>query len=45
MKRTRRTFWWVVAGPLVVLAAITWQAWPYLAITGRTGSHVLVVEG
>ncbi len=45
MKRTKRTLWWVIAGPLVVLAAIVIEAFPYLAITEPSGAKVLVVEG
>lgn len=45
MKRTRRTFWWMLAGPLVVLAAIVVEAFPFLAITAPSGSKTLVVEG
>ncbi len=47
-KSTRRRsslFWWVVVGPLVVLGAITAEAFPYMAITEPSGSKVLVVEG
>lgn len=40
-----RTFWWFLAGPVVVLLSATLWAWPYLAITETTGSKVLVVEG
>lgn len=45
MKRRRRTFWWMIAGPVVVLATIMLGAFPYLAITETGGSKVLVVEG
>ncbi len=45
MKRTRRTLWWMVAGPAVVLAAIMLEAFPFLAITEPSGGKVLVVEG
>ncbi len=45
MKRRRRTFWWMIAGPAVVLATIVLGAFPYLAITETGGSKVLVVEG
>jgi len=45
MRRTRRTFWWLVAGPVVVLLAICVEAYPFLAITRPSGSKVLVVEG
>lgn len=44
MKRTR-FFWWLVAGPLAVLGAVLALAHPYLAITERSGGHVLVAEG
>lgn len=44
MKR-RRIFWWLLAGPLVVLAAIIVEAFPFLAITRLSGGKVLVVEG
>lgn len=44
-RKRSRIFWWVVAGPLVVLLAITFQAFPYLAITESSGTKVLVVEG
>lgn len=45
MKRGRRIFWWLIAGPLVVLIAIMLEAFPYLAITQPSGGKVLVVEG
>ncbi|MGB3869432.1 MAG: hypothetical protein WA937_08230 [Flavobacteriales bacterium] len=35
----------MVAGPLVVLAAIVIEAFPYLAITELSGAKVMVVEG
>lgn len=44
-KRRSGIFWWLMAGPLVVLAVITLRAFPYLAITEPGGSKVLVVEG
>lgn len=44
MKRGR-IFVWLLAGPLVVLAAIIVEAFPYLAITRPSGGKVLVVEG
>lgn len=40
-----RTFWWLLAGPIVVLLAVAMWAWPHLAITRTTGAKVLVVEG
>ncbi|MBP8823961.1 MAG: hypothetical protein KBH07_09980 [Flavobacteriales bacterium] len=45
MNRARHAYWWMVAGPLVLLAVVLWQAWPYLAISQPSGSKVLVVEG
>ena len=45
MKRGRRIFSWLVAGPVVVVLAICVEAYPYLAITRPSGSKVLVVEG
>ena len=44
MKRGR-FFFWLVAGPVAILAAMFAAAHPYLAITERSGSDVLVVEG
>ncbi len=44
MKRLR-FFWWMVAGPIAVLAAVLAVAHPYLAITEKSGGDVLVVEG
>lgn len=44
MKRGR-FFFWLVAGPIAVLAAMLAAAHPYLAITERSGGDVLVVEG
>ncbi len=40
-----RFFWWMVAGPIAVLVAMLAVAFPWLAITERSGGHVLVVEG
>ncbi len=40
-----RIFWWLLAGPIVVLIAIILQAFPYWAITEISGAKVLVVEG
>ncbi len=45
MKRGRRIFLWLLAGPTVVLAAIIVEAFPFLAITQPSGAKVLVVEG
>lgn len=45
MKPGRRIFWWLIAGPLVVVATIIVVAFPFLAITVRSGAKVLVVEG
>ncbi|HQV37794.1 MAG: hypothetical protein IPL81_12955 [Flavobacteriales bacterium] len=45
MKRKRRIFWWLLAGPLVVLTAIILEAYPFLAINRPSGGEVLVVEG
>jgi hypothetical protein len=44
MKRGR-FFFWLVAGPVAILAAMLAAAHPYLAVTDRSGSDVLVVEG
>ena len=44
MKRGR-FFFWLVAGPVAILAAMLAAAHPYLAVTERSGSDVLVVEG
>lgn len=44
MKRGR-FFFWLVAGPIAILAAMLAAAHPYLAVTERSGSDVLVVEG
>lgn len=44
MKRTR-FFFWMIAGPLAVLAGVLAVAHPYLAFTEVSGSDVLVVEG
>lgn len=44
MKRMRFLFW-VIAGPLAVLAGILAVAHPYLAYTETSGADVLVVEG
>ena len=40
-----RFFLWLLAGPLSVIAAMLAVAHPHLAITERSGSDVLVVEG
>lgn len=45
MRRGRRNFWWLLAGPLVVLSAIIVEAFHFLAITRPSGAKVLVVEG
>jgi hypothetical protein len=45
MRRKRRTVWWLLAGPIVVLVAIFIEAYPFLAITRPSGAKVLVVEG
>ncbi len=44
MKRLR-FFWWLVAGPIAVLVAMLAVAFPWFAITERSGGDVLVVEG
>jgi hypothetical protein len=44
MKRGR-FFFWLIAGPVAVLAAMLVAAHPYLAVTERSGGDVLVVEG
>lgn len=44
MKR-RRFLFWLMAGPLAILAALLAIAHPYLAVTDRSDSDVLVVEG
>ena len=44
MKRVR-FFWWMVAGPISVLVAMMAVAFPWLALTERSGADVLVVEG
>jgi hypothetical protein len=44
MKRIR-FFWWMVAGPIAVLVAMMAVAFPWLALTERSGGDVLVVEG
>lgn len=44
MKRMR-FFWWMFAGPMAVLVAMLAVAFPWLAITERSGGNVLVVEG
>ncbi|MEO8733912.1 MAG: hypothetical protein ABI373_06250, partial [Flavobacteriales bacterium] len=45
MKRKPRIFWWLVAGPFVVVVAISMEAYPFLATTRYSGAKVLVVEG
>lgn len=45
MIRRRNGFWWVLAGPLVVLGAVLWGAFPFLAVTATSRAKVLVVEG
>jgi len=44
MKRGRFSLW-LAAGPVAILAAMLAAAHPYLAVTQRSGSDVLVVEG
>ena len=44
-RKRSRIFWWVIAGPVVVLVAIVMQAFSYWAITEPSGAKVLVVEG
>lgn len=44
MKRIRYVLW-IAAGPLAVLLAMLAAAHPHLAITERSGSDILVVEG
>jgi hypothetical protein len=44
-KNKRTAYRWVAAGPVVVLLAVMIWAWPYMAITQRSGGKVLVVEG
>ncbi|MBK9420228.1 MAG: hypothetical protein IPN44_04150 [Flavobacteriales bacterium] len=45
MSRTRPVFWWLLAGPVVVIAAVLIWAFPFLAITETSGGKTLVVEG
>ncbi|MBK8580609.1 MAG: hypothetical protein IPL86_01820 [Flavobacteriales bacterium] len=45
MSRKRPAFWWLLAGPLVVVSAVLYLAFPFLAITETSGGKTLVVEG
>lgn len=45
MSRARPAFWWLLAGPVVVLTAVLVRLFPYMAITDPSGSRTLVVEG
>lgn len=42
---TKTVYRWAAAGPVVVALAVMIWAWPYMAITQRSGGKVLVVEG
>lgn len=44
MKRSR-FFFWLVAGPVAIVATMLAAAHPFLAVTERSGGDVLVVEG